>query len=208
VREGASGRANLLPNQRYVRFLGALFVATFAMFLAQPLTPNFLQNERGISLEVMGQIGSIGSVGNVVFNLALGHGNPRLGFLLGHVLVGVFVVAIWKGTGSAAYALGYFFLGGFRAARMLAFAQIRTLIQQAEMGLAYGVTETLNAFAMLLAPLLAGYMYGAGPALIYPVTLGLLAASFLLSFGFGPRESAAAASVVEPEAQIFHQDAI
>lgn len=184
-----SSRGNLLANPRFATFMSVLFVATFVMYLPQPLTPNFLQNERGISLGLMGWIGSAGSIGNVVFNLLLGRINARLGFLLGQALVGLFALLLWKGEAFPWYALGYFLLGGFRAARVLAFAQVRLLVHRARMGLAYGVTEAVNSLAMILAPLLAGYLYDWTPASIYPISLVLLLFAMLLYSLFAPRQT-------------------
>jgi MFS family permease len=168
------------------------------MFLPQPLTPNYLQNERGISLSLMGWIGSAGSIGNVVFNLLLGRVNARLGFIMGQALVGTFALLLWQGGSFAWYAIGYFLLGGFRAARMLAFAQVRLLVHQARMGLAYGITEAVNSLAMILAPLLAGYLYDLSPPSIYPVSLGLLFFAMLLFSLFAPREPVESDSSIQP----------
>jgi MFS transporter, DHA1 family, tetracycline resistance protein len=179
----------LLKNPRFTTFLAILFMATFVMFLPQPLTPNFLQNERGISLGSMGWIGSAGGIGNVAFNLLLGRMNPRLGFLLGQACVGLFALLLWKGGSLPWYAVGYFLLGGFRAARVLAFAQIRLLVHQARMGLAYGIAEAVNALAMILSPLLAGYLYDRSPASIYPISLALLVFVLFICSTFAPREN-------------------
>ncbi|MGH8247961.1 MAG: MFS transporter, partial [Gammaproteobacteria bacterium] len=189
-----SRRDNLLRHPRFTAFLSILFVATFVMFLPQPLTPNYLQNERGISLGLMGWIGSVGGIGNVAFNLLLGRMNPRLGFILGQACVGLFALLLWKGGSFLWYALGYFLLGGFRAARILAFAQIRVLVHPAHMGLAYGIAEAVNAFAMILSPLLAGYLYEQSPVSIYPISLGLLLFAMLIYYSFAPREN------VQPDA--------
>ena len=75
----------------------------------------------------------------------------------------VFSLLLWKGSGLGWYALGYFLLGGFRSARSLIYAQVRPLIHPAQMGLAYGVTETFSALAVMLAPLLAGVLYTQKP---------------------------------------------
>jgi MFS family permease len=160
------------------------------MFLPQPLTPNFLQNERGIPLGLMGWIGSAGSIGNVVFNLLLGRMNSRPGYLLGQALVGLFAFLLWQGAGFPWYAAGYFVLGGFRAARVLGFAQVRLLVHPARMGLAYGITEVANALAMILAPLLAGLLYERSPISIYPISLGLIGLAMLLYFLLAPRGEA------------------
>lgn len=178
----------LLRNTRFLGYLGLVFFVMFAMYLPQPLTPNFLQNERGITLSQMGAIGSLGNLGNVVFNLVLGQFNSGIGFALGQVCVGLFAFLIWKGSGQPWYMLAYFLMGGYRAARMLAMAQVRLLIHQSQMGLAYGMAEAGNSFALILAPLLAGYLYDKDPASIYPLSLLLVTIGIIISFVFAPRE--------------------
>ena len=186
--DGQGSRWSLLKNGRFLGFLGVTFVVMFALYLPQPLSPNFLQNERGITLNQMGLIGSLGNLGNVVFNLALGQLNARLGFLLGQAFVALFALFLWKGTGQAWYMLAYFLLGGFRAARMLVFAQVRGLIHEAQMGLAYGMTEAWNSLALIIAPLLAGFLYDRDPASVYPLGLLLIGIGIIISLIFAPRD--------------------
>ena len=178
----------LLTNTRFLSYLGMIFLVMFALYLPQTLTPNFLQNQRGITLGQMGTIGSLGNLGNVVFNLVLGHFSTGLGFALGQVCVALFAFLIWKGTGQPWYMLAYFLMGGFRAARMLAMAQVRLIIHQSQMGLAYGMTEAGNSIAMILSPLLAGYLYDQDPASIYPLSLLLITIGIIISLIFAPRE--------------------
>jgi len=179
----------LLSNRGYLSFLGISFLAVFSMYLSQTLTPNFLLNERGVSLIWLGRLGSIGCLGNALLNLAFGQLNARLGFILSQVSVGLFAGLLWQGGGLFWYGLGYFLLGGYRSARMLAFAQVRSLIHQSQMGLAYGFAETVNSLAIILAPLLAGYLYEGNPVVIYPVSLGFLLISILVSVFLSPREA-------------------
>jgi len=188
--DAAAPPARLWENPRFVSFLGLIFLTVFVLYLPQPLAPKFLQNERGLSLESIGLLGSVGSLGNTVLALVLGQLTARIGFLLGQVLVAAFCVFIWQGTGLPWYALGYFLLGGFRSVRSLTFAQIRPLIHSAQMGLAYGVAETFSSLAMVLAPLLAGVLYTRDPALVYPVSAGLVVGTLILSGIFSPREQA------------------
>jgi MFS family permease len=178
----------LLANTRFLGYIGVIFFIMFAMYLPQPLTPNFLQNERGITLSQMGAIGSLGNFGNVVFNLVLGQFNAGMGLALGQVCVALFALLIWKGTGQPWYMFGYFLMGGYRAARMLAMAQVRLLIHQSQMGLAYGISEAGSAMALILAPLLAGYLYDENPASIYPLSLLLITIGVIVSLIFSPRE--------------------
>jgi hypothetical protein len=102
--------------------------------------------------------------------------------------VAAFSVLLWKGTGLPWYTLGYFLLGGYRSARSLIYAQIRPLIHPAQMGLAYGVAETFSSLAITLAPLLAGVLYTRDPVLVYPVSVGLVAVTLIISGIFAPRE--------------------
>jgi MFS family permease len=178
----------LLANTRFLGYLGVIFFVMFAMYLPQTLTPNFLQNERAIMLGQMGTIGSIGNLGNVIFNLVLGQFSSGVGFALGQACVALFALLIWQGTGEYWYMLGYFVMGGYRAARMLAMAQVRVLIHPSQMGLAYGMSEAGNAMALILAPLLAGYLYDKDPASIYSVSLLLITIGVIVSLIFASRE--------------------
>jgi MFS family permease len=189
VNDPAAPPEKLWKNPRFVSFLGIIFLTMFVMYLPQPLTPSFLQNQRGLSLESIGLLGSIGNLGNTLLALALGQFAARTGFLLAQLLVAAFSLLLWKGTGLGWYALGYFLLGGFRSARSLIFAQIRPFIHSAQMGLAYGVAETTSSLAIMLAPLLAGVLYTREPVMVYWVSLGLGGLVLLFSAIFVPHEA-------------------
>ena len=193
---------SLWRNTRFISFLGIIFLAVFVMYLPQPLTPRFLQNERGLSLESIGLLGSVGSLGNAVLALALGQIAARSGFLLAQVSVAAFSLLLWKGSGLGWYGLGYFLLGGFRSARSLIYAQVRPLIHPAQMGLAYGIAETASALAVMLAPLLAGVLYTQEPGIVYWVSAVLIAVMLVISGIFAPRQTASAEptiNIVPPE---------
>ena len=161
----------LFANRRYLAFLPVFFLFMFSTYLPQPLSPNYLQNARGLSLTDIGKLYSVNGLGVVVLNLVLGQIDARLGFLLGQVFVGAFAVLLWQGSSPIAYILGYFFLGGFRTTRLMGLAQIRPVIRNVEMGLAYGLIETSGAIAMLLAAPLAGYLYDRNPVSVYTVSI-------------------------------------
>ncbi|NOY97978.1 MAG: MFS transporter [Chloroflexi bacterium] len=185
--------AKLLLNGRYLGFLALSFFVMFAMFLPQPLTPNFLQNVRGLSLSQIGQLGSLGGFGNALLSLTLGRLEAYLGFVLGQVFTGLFALLIWRGEGMWLFGLAYFLLGGYRATRPLAIAQVRTLVHKSQMGLAYGLSETVNSLPAVLAPPLAGYLYTSDPASIYPLGLILIILGVILTLFFVPRRQGKAA---------------
>jgi MFS family permease len=181
--------ASLLKNTRYLGLIAILFAVAFATYVPQPFTPNFLRNQRGLSLSVIGQLGSIGSLGNTVLNFLLGQLTARTGFLLGQVGVAAFAFLLWRGSGFGWFAVGYFLLGGFRVLRGLGVAQVRPYVHESQMGLAYGIAETVGSATVLLAPPLAGYLYERDPALMYPVGIILIAIGLSISFIFTPHSS-------------------
>jgi MFS family permease len=180
---------SILANRRYIGFLAIYFAVSYATYLPQPFTPNFLKSERGLSLTLIGQLGSIGYLGNSVLTFALGQLEARLGFLLGQLGVAAYSFLLWQATGLGWYALGYFLLGGFRAVRGLGVAQIRPLVHESQMGLAYGIAETCGSATVLLAPPLAGFLYAQDPALVYPVGLVLIGLGVLLTILLVPRSA-------------------
>ena len=70
--------------------------------------------------------------------------HPRRGFLFAQALVILFALFIWKGTSLPVFALGYFLLGGFRAGRPMVMAQARELVHDSQMGVTYGIMETIS----------------------------------------------------------------
>jgi MFS family permease len=84
------------------------------------------------------------------------------------------------------YTLGYFLAGSYGTARSLATAQGRSLIHHANMGLGYGMIETMASMAIILAPPLAGYLYTLNPVLVYPVSLALIGIAVVVTLAFSP----------------------
>ena len=178
----------LRSNQRFVVFAGVLAFAIFSMYLAQPLTPNFLEGIRGLSLSETGIIFTAGALGNSLMAIMLSRVHPRRGFLLAQGLVILFALFIWKGQTLPVYVLGYFLLGGFRAGRPMALAQARELVHDSQMGVTYGVMETISAVIFILTPPLAGILFERDPVIVYPLSIGLIAVSIIVSYLFSPRK--------------------
>jgi MFS family permease len=180
---------SVLSNTRFIGFLGVMGFAVFAMYLAQPLTANFLYDVHGLELGKMGIVFMVGAAGNALVSLLLSLFRPRIGYPLAQVFVGLFALLIWRGADLPAFLLGYFLLGGFRASRPLATAQARALVHESQMGLTFGVMETVSAVISIVTPPLAGFLYARDPASPYPLALGLLAVSALTSLMLLPRLS-------------------
>jgi len=185
--QASDGGKRWFYSPRYLVYMGVIFLSMFAMYLPQPLTPNYLSNQGGYDLSQIGLLFSVSSIGVVVLNLVLGSIPALTGFLLGQAAVVVFTLIIWWGSGLTWYLFGFFMLGGFRTARNLGMAQVRELVPSAKMGLAYGVSETVSATTVILAPITAGFLYTKEPELMYAVGFGLLVLSIYVSSRFSPK---------------------
>jgi len=182
----ASPPAGLFSNKRYLSFLAVFFVVALVVYLPQPFTPSFLEDQRGLSLTRIGNLGSVGAFGTVVFNFLLGMLEARLGFLIGQIGVAAYAVLLWKGTGFGWFVIAYFMLGGFRALRGLGVAQVRPLVHESQIGLAYGIAETIGAATTFIIPPIASWLYAKDPYMIYPIALIAIVVGFIVSAIFTP----------------------
>jgi len=181
VKTETNSSKNLFLNSRYLVFLGIFFLASVAMYLPQPLSPNYLQNQKELSLIQIGQLYSISEFGIVVLSLVLGLMNARFGYLIGQLGVGLFAFLLWRGNIFPIYVLAYFLLGGYRASRSLATAYISFIINGTNLGLAYGISETIAASATVIAPIIAGALYSQNPSSIYATSVIFISCSIIIN---------------------------
>ena len=177
----------VLSNITLARFLGLASIALFGMYLSWPLTPNYLQNVRHVAVREIGTLGSINALGLVLLNLSIGRLIAHRGFVISQLLVSASTLLLWLGTGVPLFALGYFMAGGYRIARSLTVAQAEGLVSRANLGLVYGITETVMGLILIIGPPVAGLLYRVSPALPYPVSLGIIGSSLFLTTRFLPR---------------------
>jgi MFS family permease len=178
------GDGHLLRNRSFVSLLAVISLVMLAVTLPQPLTANFLQNQRALPLGRIGQLGSLGALGSVLMMLIFGNLPAGVAMVIGQAGVMLFVLFIWHGGGFIWYGLGYLFLGGYRLCRVMTVALVQPVVREREVGLAFGMVESLSAFAFMIAPVLAGFLYDWRPESIYPIGLLVLILAILLSFLF------------------------
>jgi len=179
-----AGDQRLLQNKPFLLTLGLILLVMFAVTLPQPLAANFLQNQRGLSLSRIGQLGSIGALGSVFLMLVFGGTAAPAALAIGQVGLVLFALFLWQGGGLIWYGLAYFFLGGYRLCRAMTLALVQPIVSEREVGLAFGIVESLNALAYVGAPVLAGVLYDWQPTAVFPVGLILLLMTLLLSIAF------------------------
>ena len=179
--QGTAISMGILKNPRFFAFLAVTQLSIFAIYLPQPFTPSFLQNQHEFSRSMIGIFGAIGSLGNAIATLALGNLPSVIGFIVGQVWVLVFSVTFLVADLPFWFGFGYFFIGGYRLCRSMVLAISRTLVNPRQTGLAYGMVETVNAIAVIIAPVLAGVLYKNNPISIYSVALVIISITILLN---------------------------
>ena len=178
------GEGHLLQNKRFLGMLGMIFLMMFAVTLPQPLAANFLQNQRNLSLGQIGQLGSLGALGSVLIMLIFGHLQVGSALMIGQISVMIFALLLWQGRAFIWYGLAHIFVGGFRLCRAMTVALVRPVVRDKEVGLAFGMVESFNALAYVVAPVLAGLIYDWQPIAIFPASLAVLVIALILSAHF------------------------
>lgn len=178
------GEVHLLKNKPFLGFLPIIFLVMLAVTLPQPLAANFLQNQRHLSLSQIGQLGSWCALGSVLLMLIFGHLQAGVALMIGQVGVLLFAFLLWQAGGFLWYGLAYVFLGGYRLCRAMTVALVRPVVREREVGLAFGIVESLNSLAFMVAPILAGFLYDWRPISIFPVSFSTLVLTLLVSVFF------------------------
>jgi MFS family permease len=159
--------SGILRNPRFLLFLGMTFITLLVLYLPQPLTSNFLQNQQHLSNSTIGLLGAVGSFGNAFATLVLGNIAPFWGLLVGQIWVALFAAFFLWGNSPLWFGMGYFFFGGYRLYRSMTLAYARPMARHDETGLLFGALETASSAAVIVAPVIAGLLYSQDPYLIY-----------------------------------------
>ena len=174
-REASIHLVSPIVNPRFVGLLAVVFFTIIAISVPQQLTSLYLQNVHHISIQQIGIMGTIASIGTAIIVFSLGNLRVSTGMLIGQLLLAGFALLMWHGQNVMAFFAGYFFVGGYQLYRSMALAFSRSLVKVGDTGLAYGLVETGNALAVVVAPLAAGFLYNYRTEAVYIASLGALA---------------------------------
>jgi MFS family permease len=172
---------NPLANPRFIGLLGLIFCTIIGLSMPQQLSAMYLQNVHHLSLQQIGMTGTFAGIGAAMILFTLGNLRAPIGMIAGQLTLGVFCLFMWFGKIPAVFFSGYLFIGGYRLYHSMSTAYIRPLVNSSDIGLAYGLVETGNALAVILAPLAAGFLYDYNPASVYAVSLVMLAITISLT---------------------------
>ncbi len=173
--EGSIPLGSPLANRRFLGLLAVVFFTIIAISVPQQLTSLYLQNVRHISIQQIGTMGTMASIGTAIIAFSFGNLRVSTGMLIAQLFLAGFALLMWQGQSVMTYFVGYFFIGGYQLYRSMAMAFSRSLVKVEDTGLAYGLVETGNAMAVVVAPLAAGLLYNYRPEAVYIASLGALA---------------------------------
>jgi MFS family permease len=177
-------KRSILKNRQFLFFLGILIVVSMGITLPYLLASNYMQNFIGLDLGVIGSLGVIAGIGNVVVLLIVGNFRPNVAFLIGQALLASFAGILWLGKSMELFYVAYFCLGGIWLTKTIAVVLVKTMVRDVEVGLAIGMTETVKALAMVAASFSAGVLYQMSPEKTYSVSLGFISVGFMLTLIF------------------------
>jgi MFS family permease len=175
--------ASLRPGIVFGVIVFAMFLT---MYIGQPLAPNFLKDTAGWTIERIGLLGSLNALGVTLLAPALGRWSAErrqhgLWAAQASVWASFALLLIgargWPGLVYASFLLR----SGYGACRNLTGALIAGHVAEENRGVAFGLAETSAASAQMIAPYIAGLLYGALPAAPVLAGLALIPVGMLLS---------------------------
>ncbi len=197
--QGATRYGPLFTNRRFLGFLALMFFALNALYLGIPFAPNFIVEVRQFRLEDVGLFGTVTALGAVILNLTLGQRIPRRGFMIAQGLMLGYLALLLTTTAPGWLGLAFFCQAGWNLSRSMAVSQVGRVVQPAELGLAFGMMETVSSAALVIAPFIAGLLYKQSTALPFQVSLALIALTLPLVWWFAPKRETNETMVIEAQ---------
>lgn len=163
----------LLRNRPFLLLSGLFLLIFVALYLGQPLAPNYLEEVAGLPLGRIGALGSAASLGAAVLAMILGRlpASNRVRLAAGQALVLLSFALLLSSRALVILALAFFLRGAWNATRALASAELAVHLEPSNLGLGYGVLNSIVGLATMVAPYTAGWLYAARADLPFLVAL-------------------------------------
>jgi predicted MFS family arabinose efflux permease len=204
-RTAAAHPRHLATDRRFAWQVLVFFVVFFALNLGVVLLPNYLQDVKDLSLEQIGQLGSLSALGMFLFMLVLGNlrSGRRSPLLLNQLAIAAALVcclAAPAGHLQPLLLLGMFCRGADQAMWPLTRGRLSLMLPPQVLSLGFGVLDTATQLALTLSPVVAGQLYARGPAWPLYAGLALLAGAMLLTLSLRPAARPQPAEAALPQA--------
>ena len=182
--------AEILARPNFAGFLFLVLAVTTVMYIGYDFAPKFLSEVKEVKLEQIGLLGTVNAIGGFTLNQLLGRRPPRRMLMLAIGLMFVYAAVLLQASWIGFFMLAYFLRGSVNSARSLISALVTRLVRPAQLGLAFGITETVASAGNAIAPYLAGWLYAASPQMPFVVMMSLCPVIIVVVWRFAPRQSA------------------
>jgi DHA1 family tetracycline resistance protein-like MFS transporter len=179
----------ILSNRPFLRQVAVIMFILFATNLGVILAPNYLQQVKGLSVQQVGGLGTVASIGLMAMTVLQGRlpAERRRPLLIVQAASGLALVLILLSPASVGGALplmafsAYFFRGGIDAIWTPTAGRLSLWLPPEIRSLGFGFRDTAIRIALTLAPLAAGQLYALDPALPLLAGMAAVASSVLLT---------------------------
>ena len=174
----------LLSNRNFIWQIVFILLLFFALDVGQVMTPNFLEDVRGLRVGQVGWLGTVGSLGIAVFALAMGQiPTQRRRPILVSQAAALVAAVLWLKLPAVGFiVLAYFLHGGNRLVRPFITGRLALSLDRTVMSFGYGFYETAMRLALALSPFVAGWLYARDPT--WPLYAGIIGLSITLLLTF------------------------
>lgn len=161
---------------------GLMFLVLLVLTTGVTLVPNYLEDQRGVSIGLIGQFGSLAAVGSVVLGVAISRmrqlHRPLNALLLTAALPALGFTLFLLGHSPWIFAAAYLSRGGYMVSWGLFYPVLGEVTPERLRGRAFALAELLGGAGFALAPFIAGALYELRPQL--PLLAALIAIAPLL----------------------------
>jgi predicted MFS family arabinose efflux permease len=158
------------------------FTILLTLTIGFALSPNYLEDVKGLSVGTIGRFGSLIAVCSVLIGILVAKvryfANPLNALLLAISLCPLSYVLLLGGSMTWHFALAYFLRGGYMVGWGLFYPALGEVTPERLRTRAFALTELLGGFGFAIAPFIAGALFTVDPAL--PIVVSLVASFPLL----------------------------
>ncbi|MGQ0602576.1 MAG: MFS transporter [Anaerolineales bacterium] len=167
-----------------------LMLIMFALNVSVVLAPNYLREVKGLTVQQVGTLGTVASLGLVALTIGVGRFAPekRAPLFAIQATLLIAVLLLWLSPASVGGALpglivvAYLFRGGADAIWTPMSSRLSLWLPAEILSLGFSFRDTAVRTALTLAPLVAGWLYAIDPAL--PLYVGLIATTLTMTLTF------------------------
>lgn len=170
----------MLRQWHLVVIYAVFTLALIATTLGYTFAPQYLEDREGLSIGVIGFLGSILAAGSFVWNIWLGRRQEWMGFMLGTLITCLSFAMLTVSSHIIMVAPAFFLMGALFALRPLAAGIIAMRTDANTQGAALAMVDTLYGLATFVAPGMAGILYAQGATWPFVAAIAMLPLIFML----------------------------